>query len=109
MSEMKKAICSRCGGYGGEPGENFGDRGWHPCFHCGTEGYCSCPECTRDPNACPHCGRLDCVYLHGADCPTVEARWAEEEAKVNQDAHDCDPMVPAPLPPGDLGNLDIPF
>ena len=42
---MAKVICSRCGGYGGEPGDSFGDCGWHPCFHCGTEGYCSCPEC----------------------------------------------------------------
>ena len=29
MTEKRKAICCRCGGYGGEPGENFGDRGWH--------------------------------------------------------------------------------
>jgi hypothetical protein len=23
---------------GGEPGSNFGDYGWHPCFFCGASG-----------------------------------------------------------------------
>ena len=30
--------CPRCGGHGGEPGENFGDTGWYPCYFCGEEG-----------------------------------------------------------------------
>ena len=30
--------CPRCGGWGGEPGSNFGDHGWHPCFACGETG-----------------------------------------------------------------------
>jgi hypothetical protein len=30
--------CPRCDGMGGEPGENFGDHGWHPCFLCGELG-----------------------------------------------------------------------
>jgi hypothetical protein len=30
--------CPRCGGQGGEPGSNFGDHGWHPCFFCGSTG-----------------------------------------------------------------------
>lgn len=31
-------ICPECGGQGGEPGENFGDHGWHPCYHCHGTG-----------------------------------------------------------------------
>ena len=31
--------CHRCSGQGGEPGSNFGDHGWHPCFTCGEVGY----------------------------------------------------------------------
>lgn len=34
----ERMTCPRCGGDGGEPGENFGDHGWHPCYHCGTSG-----------------------------------------------------------------------
>lgn len=30
--------CPRCGGMGGEPGSNFGDHGWHPCYHCDATG-----------------------------------------------------------------------
>jgi hypothetical protein len=35
---------------GGEPGENFGDRGWHPCFRCGATGYV---EAEPEPNGVP--------------------------------------------------------
>lgn len=35
---MKTEECDRCGGHGGEPGSNFGDHGWHPCFRCGATG-----------------------------------------------------------------------
>jgi hypothetical protein len=30
--------CPQCGGYGGIDAATFGDRGWHPCYHCGTTG-----------------------------------------------------------------------
>lgn len=30
--------CNVCGGYGGCPGSDFGDNGFHPCFRCGTTG-----------------------------------------------------------------------
>lgn len=30
--------CPKCGGDGGEPGANFGDHGWHPCYHCCNTG-----------------------------------------------------------------------
>lgn len=45
MSATK--ICPECGGMGGEPGSNFGDHGWHPCYLCGESG--------RVPaDYCPH-------------------------------------------------------
>lgn len=50
MSDL--AVCSRCGGMCGEPGSNFGDYGWHPCYHCGATGECGCPEC-RDSDYRP--------------------------------------------------------
>lgn len=44
-----KTICSRCGGYGGEPlcciDPSALPDSWHPCYHCGETGCCSCPEC----------------------------------------------------------------
>ena len=36
--------CCRCGGEGGEPGANFGDTGWHSCYHCGESGKCDCSD-----------------------------------------------------------------
>ncbi len=38
MEIMATETCPRCGGQGGEPGSNFGDYGWHPCFFCGETG-----------------------------------------------------------------------
>lgn len=35
---MKMQQCPECGGWGEEPGSNFGDHGWHPCFRCGSSG-----------------------------------------------------------------------
>ena len=43
---VKKSFCRECGGWGGFDASDFGDRGWHPCYHCGTTGRCDCPECS---------------------------------------------------------------
>lgn len=31
-----KKICVNCGGWGGCPGSDFGDYGYHPCYACGN-------------------------------------------------------------------------
>lgn len=48
----QKVMCARCGGLGGAEASHFGERGWHPCFHCGTEGVCSCDECLQAEKIC---------------------------------------------------------
>lgn len=54
-----KTICSRCGGYGGEPAVNIDPTErpgvWHPCYHCGMTGFCCCEECEGEC-ACSGCG-----------------------------------------------------
>ena len=37
-------VCCRCNGNRGENAANFGERGWHPCYHCQTSGVCNCTE-----------------------------------------------------------------
>lgn len=46
-----KEICYKCGGDGGEPGSNFGDYGFHPCFKCGTSGYLPAGTLEREEKA----------------------------------------------------------
>jgi len=53
---FKLIECPQCGGYGGEPGSNFGDYGWHSCYKCGElgmiivlESYGTEPELPLEP------------------------------------------------------------
>ena len=40
------------------------------CPGCGGEGCDTCQGPTeRDPNDCPFCGKDNCGYFHGQDCP----------------------------------------
>ena len=50
MGKMEGKInCPQCGGATGEDAANFGDHGWHPCYHCSESG-------KVDGTKCPHCG-----------------------------------------------------
>jgi hypothetical protein len=81
--------CTSCGGNGGEPGANFGDYGWHPCFRCGGTGYINgtymnifCENCgltycgeecynvptgVEQPAPCPVCGAKEFPCVNGHD------------------------------------------
>jgi hypothetical protein len=55
MPTLKTHVeCPSCGGYGGEPGEHFGDRGWHPCYRCGASGVIPIAEAYDEYVAATH-------------------------------------------------------
>ena len=41
------AVCSRCGGSGGEWEQEGPHTVYMPCYHCREAGRCSCAECVE--------------------------------------------------------------
>jgi len=61
MNNNGEAIdCPRCGGYGGEPGSNFGDYRWHSCYFCLGTGVVTQEDIDRD--------EMKPIYQQGYDC-----------------------------------------
>ena len=71
-------VCYQCGGKCGEPGENFGDHGWHPCYKCHATG--QLPAGTEE------------MDREAAEYEAGERYWSCED--YGPEDYDCDPANP---------------
>ncbi len=75
--------CPQCGGNGGEPGSNFGDYGWHPCFFCGASGVVPEGTAQREAEAAAELAAIwTPPYNDAIGCMSDDGR---DDAEMNQD------------------------
>jgi hypothetical protein len=94
--------CPECGGYGGEPGSNFGDYGWHPCYFCGSMGVITQERLDAYDRAQAEMPEPRHEYREGDDLGWEGDGNVYDDPQVYGYGEYEGPIDPAPLDPDEL-------